>query len=110
MKTVVIAAVACAVLTCADIALAAKHMAGEQPEMETGSGEALARQYQCVTCHAPAQRMMGPSLQEIAAKHKAEKNAAAGLSAALVAGGSKHPRITAPEADVRTIVQWMLSH
>ncbi len=109
MKKVLIAAISCLGLL-AGGAFAAKHMAGEQPAMDAKAAEDLAAKNKCTMCHAADQKKMGPSMKDIAAKHKADADAAGKLSAALAAGGGKHPKVSASEADLKTIVQWMLSH
>lgn len=109
MKRLLIATFACCSLL-AGGAFAAKHMAGEQPMMDAKAAEELAAKNKCTMCHAEDQKKMGPSMKDIAAKYKADKDAAGKLSAALVAGGGKHPKVSASEADAKTVVQWMLSH
>lgn len=109
MKKVLIAAISCLGVL-AGGAYAAKHMAGEQPAMDSKAAEDLAAKNKCAMCHAADQKKMGPSMKDIAAKHKADADAAGKLSAALAAGGGKHPKVSASEADLKTIVQWMLSH
>ena len=72
------------------------------------AGADLAKAQGCVGCHAPAEKKVGPSLQEIAAKYKGNKDAAATLTAKLKEGKG-HMKVAAAEAELKTLVQWALA-
>jgi cytochrome c len=109
MKKVLIATISCLGFL-AGGAYAAKHMAGEQPAMDAKAAEELATKNKCTMCHAVDQKKMGPSMKDIAAKYKDDKDAVAKLSAMILGGDAKHPKLTASESDAKTVVQWFLSH
>jgi S-disulfanyl-L-cysteine oxidoreductase SoxD len=80
-------------------------------------GAALAKTHNCMACHAPASKLVGPSNAEIAAKYKDDAGAEARLMAKVKAGGSgvwgvipmpAHPNLS--EDDLRTLIRWNLSH
>ncbi|MGL4231399.1 MAG: c-type cytochrome [Casimicrobium sp.] len=78
--------------------------------------EALAKKHACTACHGVADRIVGPSFQEIAAKRAGEKDAQAKLIASILKGGTgQYGKIPmpeqshVPEADVKTLATWVLS-
>ena len=80
------------------------------------ASEALAKKYNCLTCHAVDKKVIGPSYQDIAAKYKGDAGAEAKLAAKVKNGGSgtwgqiaMPPNATVPDADVKTLVKWVLS-
>ncbi|MDR0480382.1 MAG: c-type cytochrome [Gallionellaceae bacterium] len=81
-------------------------------------GAALAQKANCLGCHAEAQKKVGPSFKDIAAKYKDDKGAQATLEKKVRNGGSgswgKTPMPPTPaafsDADIKTMVQWVLSH
>ena len=87
-----------AVLVVAGLTVAGPAMASEDLSKSAG----------CVKCHANADKKMGPSWKDIAAKYKGK----AGSEAALVAklkGGKEHPPSKASEGDMNKIVKWALA-
>ena len=81
-------------------------------------GEALFTKNKCSTCHKPDSKAVGPSIKDIAAKYAADKEAAAKLEKKVRAGGAgswgtmpmpKTPA-SASDADIKTMVAWVLSH
>ena len=80
-------------------------------------GEALFKKNNCVACHAVANKMVGPSLKDIAAKYKGDKGAQARLEAKVRSGG-KDSFGTMPmpataksvsDGEIKTMVTWILS-
>jgi S-disulfanyl-L-cysteine oxidoreductase SoxD len=75
--------------------------------------QALLSQHQCLACHGLNNRVVGPSLREVAAKYAARPDAEAYLAsritqgAAGVWGAIPMPGQNLPAADLRAIVQWM---
>jgi cytochrome c len=77
--------------------------------------QALATSSGCMACHAIDKKVVGPSLKDIAAKYKGDASAASSLVAKVKDGGSgvwgavPMPPSTVSEADITTIVNWMLT-
>ena len=77
--------------------------------------EALAQKSGCLACHSMDAKLVGPSIKDIAAKYKGDAGAAATLAAKVKAGGVgvwgqvPMPPSPAPEADIATVVDWMLA-
>jgi len=78
---------------------------------------ALAQKSGCLACHSVDHKVLGPAYKDIAAKYKGDKTAEAKLIAKVKAGGSgvwgpmNMPAMAAQvkDADIKTIVQWILS-
>lgn len=77
----------------------------------------LAKAKNCVACHAPDKKLVGPSYKQVAAKYANDKTAAEKLTKKVREGGSgvwgqvpmpPNPQVSAEEA--ATLVQWVLSH
>jgi len=76
----------------------------------------LAKSKNCLACHAMANKVVGPSYKDIAAKYAGQKDAEDKLVQKVIKGGSgvwgavpmpANPQVT--EAEARTIVKWVLS-
>jgi cytochrome c len=80
--------------------------------------QATAMKSGCMGCHQPAAKVIGPSFKDIAAKHKGgDVEALVQIVKAgkpvdqLSWGGSvPMPPSQASEADVRKVIEWMLTH
>ena len=68
----------------------------------------LARTKRCTTCHAMDKEKVGPPFKAIAAKYKGNKNAKPALVAKLRAG-KEHPQVKATDAELGTLVDYVLS-
>ena len=68
--------------------------------------EALAQSSGCLTCHAAATKKVGPSFKDIGAKHDAKD---ASALAAKLKDGKGHTKISASDAEITTMVQYVLS-
>lgn len=74
---------------------------------------ALAQQHQCTACHALDAARLGPSFQDIAARHRARSDAQDYLAAKIRDGGLgvwgklAMPSQALPEADLTMIAQWL---
>lgn len=68
----------------------------------------LARTKRCTTCHAMDKEKVGPPFRQVAAKYKGNKNAKAALVARLRAG-KEHPEVKATDAELGTLVDYILS-
>ena len=80
------------------------------------ASEALAKKYNCLTCHTVDKKLIGPSYAEVAAKYKADAGAEAKLVAKVKNGGvgtwgqiPMPPNASVPDADIKTLVKWVLS-
>lgn len=62
----------------------------------------------CLNCHAPDTKKVGPSLKDIAAKHKDNKSAAADLTAKLKSGKG-HPKVSGSDAEIKAAVEATLA-
>lgn len=75
---------------------------------------ALAEKSGCLACHAPAQKLVGPSFAEVAAKYRGDAGAESRLVAKVKSGGQgvwgsvPMPPSTLQEQDLRTLVRWIL--
>ena len=72
------------------------------------AGADLAKAKGCLGCHAVDQKKVGPAYKDVAAKYKGNKDAEAMLIAKLK-DGKGHMKITASDAELKTLVQWALS-
>jgi cytochrome c len=75
----------------------------------------LTRKYNCVACHAEAQKKVGPAYQDIAKKYAGQTDAADRLAKKIRSGGSgvwgampmpPHPQV--PESDARAMATYVL--
>jgi len=76
----------------------------------------LAKAKNCMTCHAVANKVVGPSFKDVAAKYAGQKDAEDKLVQKVVKGGSgawgavpmpANPQVS--DAEARTLVKWILS-
>ena len=95
MKSIVIAAV----MTVGMVAAGTANAAGEAE---------LAQKSGCMTCHAVDTKKMGPAFKDVGAKFKGKADAQKNLVTAL-STGKGHPQQKASEADLNTLVKWVLS-
>ncbi len=80
-------------------------------------GKALAQKSGCLACHAEDKKLVGPSMKEIAAKYKGQKDAVAKLTEKVKKGGAgvfgqvpmpPHPHLK--DDDIKKMVEWYLAH
>ncbi|MDH5207745.1 MAG: c-type cytochrome [Burkholderiaceae bacterium] len=76
----------------------------------------LAKQKNCLACHAVDKKLVGPSYKDVAAKYKSDKGAQAKLAQKIREGGvgawgqvpmPANPQVSEPEA--QTLAKWVLS-
>lgn len=81
------------------------------------AAKALAQKSGCLACHAEDKKLVGPSMKEIGAKYKGQKDAVAKLSEKVKKGGAgawgqvpmpPHPHIK--DDDIKKLVEWYLAH
>lgn len=68
----------------------------------------LATSAGCLKCHDIDKKKMGPGFKDVAAKYKGKAGADAELAAKLI-DGKGHKKIASSEADVKTLVKWVLA-
>lgn len=73
------------------------------------SGPDLVKSKNCLACHDMEKKKMGPAFKEIAAKYKDNKEAEAKLITALQTGKGHPSKIAATDAELKTLVQYVLS-
>ena len=90
--------------------LAAPVLAQEPQAME------LAKKNQCLTCHSLDQKLVGPAWRDVAKKYAGDAEAEARLIVKVKKGGSgvwgtvpMPPNVTVKDADIKTLVQYVLS-
>lgn len=78
--------------------------------------EELAKKSNCLACHGVDKKLVGPAFKDVAAKYKGDTAAVDVLFDKVKNGGSGSwgaipmpPNPTVSEADVRTLVEWVLS-
>ncbi|HCY62000.1 MAG TPA: cytochrome C' [Oxalobacteraceae bacterium] len=76
----------------------------------------LAKAKNCLACHTVANKVIGPSFKDVAAKYAGQKDAEDKLVKKVVKGGSgvwgtavmpANPQVS--EAEAHTLVKWILS-
>jgi cytochrome c len=80
------------------------------------ANEELAKKNACTACHAVDKKIVGPAFKEVAAKYRNDKTAEAKLVEKVKKGGvgvwgqvPMPPNSAVPDADVKTLVKWVLS-
>ena len=80
------------------------------------AAEALAKTSGCLACHTTDKKLVGPSYKEIADRYRKDKGAEALLIKKVKEGGKgvwgdipMTPNAHVKDADIKTIVQWILS-
>jgi cytochrome c len=80
------------------------------------ASEELAKKHACFACHAVDKKLVGPAYKDVAAKYRADKGAEAKLFDKVKKGGTgvwgqvpMPPNAAVPDADIRTLVKWILS-
>lgn len=81
------------------------------------ASEALAKKYNCLTCHViKGQKTVGPAYADVAKRYAGQKGIEAKLVGKVKQGGSgvwgqipMPANAQVPDADVRALVKWILS-
>ena len=78
--------------------------------------EALLKKHNCIACHSIDKKLVGPAYKDVAKKYKGQKDAVAKLSEKVKKGGqgvwgpvAMPPNPQVPDADIRKLVQFVLS-
>jgi cytochrome c len=79
-------------------------------------GLALAQKNSCLACHQIDKKLVGPAYKDVAAKYKGDKTAEAKLVKKVKEPGKgvwgeipMPPNAQVSDADIKTIVHWILS-
>ncbi|MEX2197481.1 MAG: c-type cytochrome [Burkholderiales bacterium] len=73
------------------------------------SPDELLKSKGCLGCHAMDTKKVGPAYRAIAAKYKGDKQAEGKLVAALKEGKGHPVKVAASEAELKAMVQYVLS-
>ncbi|MFM9912145.1 MAG: c-type cytochrome [Methylophilaceae bacterium] len=100
------------------VAAGALLVATQVNAVDDAAGKALAQKSGCLLCHSVDKKVLGPAFKDVAAKYKGQADAEAKLDAKVAKGGSgawgpipmpaNSPKVS--DADIKTLVQWVLSH
>jgi cytochrome c len=88
---------------------------GAHSAVDEAKAKQLAQKYNCLACHAVDKKLVGPAYVDVAKKYKGDSGAEAKLMAKVKSGGSgvwgaiPMPPNNVPDADVKTLVEWILS-
>ena len=79
------------------------------------ASEELAKKHNCLACHTLDKKSVGPAYKEIAKKYKGQAGIEAKLAEKVKKGGQgvwgpvpMPPNAAVPDADVKTLVDWLL--
>jgi len=72
------------------------------------SAQDILKEKGCVTCHAVAEKKVGPSQKDIAVKYKDDKGAEDKLVAKLKEAKG-HPKVSASDAELKAAVKQVLA-
>ena len=72
------------------------------------NGAGLAKARGCMNCHALEQKKVASSFKDIAAKYAGNPDAATVLTTRLKYG-KRHPRVAAPNREIKALVEYILS-
>ena len=98
-----------ALLTLAAVAV------GGPAQADPAKAKQLAQKYTCLACHSEDKKLVGPSYKDIAKKYKGDAGAGAKLATKVKAGGGgvwgsiPMPPNNVPDAEIKTMVDWILS-
>jgi cytochrome c len=89
--------------------------ASGQIRAETQANPDLAKQKNCMSCHAVDAKKVGPAYKDVAKKYAGQKGAEDLLVQKVMKGGSGNwgvvampPNTQVTEAEARTLVKWVL--
>jgi len=83
---------------------------------DASAGEALVKSSGCLACHSVDKKLVGPAYKDIAQKYRNDKGAPERLAKKVKEGGKgvwgdipMTPNTHVKDADIKTIVAWILS-
>ena len=84
--------------------------------LDLASGQAMMQKDGCAACHAIDKTIVGPAYNQVAAKYRGDKTAAAKLEQKVKTGGAgvwgpvpMPPNTAVADADIKALVSWILS-
>jgi cytochrome c len=84
--------------------------------LPASASDELAKKHACFACHTVDKKMVGPSYKDVAAKYRNDQTAPAKLAEKVKKGSQgvwgnvpMPPNTAVPDADVNTLVKWILS-
>ena len=84
--------------------------------LPAAANEELAKKNACTACHAVDKKLVGPAFKDVANKYRNDKKAEAMLVEKVKKGGvgvwgqvPMPPNTNVSDADVKTLVKWVLS-
>ena len=89
---------------------------GARAALDNAAAEAMMKKDGCAGCHEVDKKLIGPAFQDVAAKYKGDKDAAARLREKVKKGGTHvwgeaamPPNVLASDADIKDLVDWILT-
>lgn len=89
---------------------------GAHAALDNAAAETLMKKDGCASCHEIDKKVIGPAFNDVAAKYKGDKDAAARLRDKVKNGGTHvwgeaamPPNVLASDADIRDLVDWILT-
>jgi cytochrome c len=73
------------------------------------SGADLAKSKNCMGCHELDKKKVGPAFKDVAAKYKGNNDASAKLIGELKEGKGHPVKVAATDAELKTLVEYVLS-
>jgi cytochrome c len=84
--------------------------------LDNAAADALMKKSGCSACHEVDRKLIGPAFQDVAARYRGDKDAAPKLRDKVKKGGTHvwgeaamPPNVLATDADIRELVDWVLS-
>jgi cytochrome c len=98
------------------LSAAALTVGGSALAADAAAAKALATKSACLACHAADKKVVGPSYQEVAAKHKGQADAVAKVAARIKSGGSgmygavpMPPQPNLKDDELKLLAEWVLA-
>jgi cytochrome c len=89
---------------------------GAHAALDSAAAEAMMKKDGCAACHEVGNKLIGPAFQDVAAKYRGDKDAAAKLRDKVKKGGvhvwgeaAMPPNVLASDADIKELVDWILT-
>lgn len=79
-----------------------------QAAVDAKAAEAKATEVGCLKCHAVDKKKMGAAFKDVAAKNKGNKEYIDTAIGKIKSGGG-HPKSAASDADLKLIMDWVMS-
>ncbi|OAD43778.1 cytochrome C [Hydrogenophaga crassostreae] len=84
--------------------------------LDAAAAKALASKSACLACHAADKKIVGPSYQDVAAKHKGQADALEKVAARIKSGGSgiygtvpMPPQPALKDEELKLLAAWVLA-